>query len=224
MDSNRMNPRVKALGETVLRVRDLQAVKRFYVDVIGLDILREFDGIAFLKVSDGYGGHTQIIGLFHEALPVPFPKDPREPVRLEGTSLHHFALEIDEGDFPAELDRFVEPQEWLKEPNLISAHSHWMPQTVRLEGLGLELVEKGSHFTSSRLDDRAAVLPDRVFSVMASTNWIPLILVDIVDTKAIGKRLTQDIEPDAWRNDGFEVGQGLNARPTVPWWIPTDKV
>jgi hypothetical protein len=39
------------------------------------------------------------------ALPVPFPKDPREPVRLEGTSLHHFALEIDKGDFPAELDR-----------------------------------------------------------------------------------------------------------------------
>jgi catechol-2,3-dioxygenase len=54
-----MNSRVKALGETVLRVRDLQAVKRFYVDVIG----------------------------------------------LEGTSLHHFALEIDKGDFPAELDR-----------------------------------------------------------------------------------------------------------------------
>ena len=94
-----MNPRVKALGETVLRVRDLQAVKRFYVDVIGLDILQEFDGIAFLKISDGYGGHTQIIGLFHESLPVPFPKDPREPVRLEGTSLHHFALEIDKGDF-----------------------------------------------------------------------------------------------------------------------------
>ena len=95
-----MNPRVKALGETVLRVRDLQAVKRFYVEVIGLDVLREFDGITFLKVSDGYGGHTQIIGLFHEALPVPFPKDSREPVRLEGTSLHHFALEIDKSDFP----------------------------------------------------------------------------------------------------------------------------
>ena len=35
-----MNPRVKALGETVLRVRDLQAIKRFYVEVIGLDALR----------------------------------------------------------------------------------------------------------------------------------------------------------------------------------------
>ena len=100
-----MNPRIRALGETVLRVKDLAAVKRFYAEVIGLDVLREFDGIAFLTVASGYGGHTQIIGLFHESMPVPFPKDPREPVRLEATSLHHFALEIDKGDFEAERRR-----------------------------------------------------------------------------------------------------------------------
>jgi catechol-2,3-dioxygenase len=100
-----VNPRVRALGETVLRVKDLEAVKRFYTEVVGLDILKEFDGIAFLKVSDGYGGHTQIVGLFHESLPVPFSRDAREPVRLERTSLHHFALEIDKEDFAAERSR-----------------------------------------------------------------------------------------------------------------------
>ena len=100
-----MNPRVRALGETVLRVRDLQAVKRFYTDIIGLDVLQEFEGIAFLKVADGYGGHTQIVGLFHESMPVPFPADPRQPVVLERTSLHHFALEIDRADYDAELRR-----------------------------------------------------------------------------------------------------------------------
>jgi len=100
-----VNPRLRGLGETVLRVKDLAAVKRFYTDVIGLDVLQEFDGIAFLKVSDGYGGHTQIIGLFQESLPVPFPADPRDPVHIESTSLHHFALEIDRGDFEAELTR-----------------------------------------------------------------------------------------------------------------------
>jgi catechol-2,3-dioxygenase len=100
-----MNPRIRALGETVLRVKDLEAVKRFYTEVVGLDILREFDGIAFLKVSDGYGGHTQIVGLFHESMPVPFAQDAREPVRLERTSLHHFALEIDKDDFAAEVSR-----------------------------------------------------------------------------------------------------------------------
>jgi catechol 2,3-dioxygenase-like lactoylglutathione lyase family enzyme len=86
-------------------VKDLQRVKRFYTDVIGLDVLHGFDGIVFLKVSDGYGGHTQIIGLFHESLPVPFPGDAREAVHLEATSLHHFALEIDKKDFDAELAR-----------------------------------------------------------------------------------------------------------------------
>lgn len=95
----------RALGETVLLVKDLPAVRRFYTDTIGLDILQEFDGITFLKVSNGYVGHTQIIGLFHESMPVPFPKDPREAVRLEQTSLHHFALEIDKADFDAELER-----------------------------------------------------------------------------------------------------------------------
>jgi hypothetical protein len=70
-----MDPQVRALGETVLRVKNLARVKRFYTDVIGLDVLREFEGIAFLKVSDGYGGHTQIVGLFHESLPAPFPKE-----------------------------------------------------------------------------------------------------------------------------------------------------
>ena len=89
----------------MLRVKDLEAVKRFYTDIMGLDILQEFEGITFLKVAEGYGGHTQIIGLFHESLPAPFPKDPREPVRLEQTSLHHFALEIERGDFDAELNR-----------------------------------------------------------------------------------------------------------------------
>lgn len=100
-----MNQRVRALGETVLRFKDLERVKRFYTDVIGLDVLRDFEGITFLKVADGHGGHTQIIGLFHESLPAPFPKDRRGPVHLETTSLHHFALEIDRGDFDAELAR-----------------------------------------------------------------------------------------------------------------------
>jgi catechol 2,3-dioxygenase-like lactoylglutathione lyase family enzyme len=100
-----VNARIRGLGETVLRVKDLPAVRRFYTEVVGLDILQEFDGITFLKVADGFGGHTQIVGLFHESMPVPFPEDPRGPVRLEQTSLHHFALEIDKRDFDAELAR-----------------------------------------------------------------------------------------------------------------------
>jgi hypothetical protein len=81
-----VNARIRGLGETVLRVKDLPAVRRFYTEVVGLEILQEFDGITFLKVADGYGGHTQIVGLFHESMPVPFPGDPRGPFV---SSRHH---------------------------------------------------------------------------------------------------------------------------------------
>ncbi len=134
-----MNPRIRALGETVLRVKDLERVKRFYADVIGLDVLREFDGIAFLKVSDGYGGHTQIIGLFHESLPAPFPKDARVPVHLVGTSLHHFALEIDKNDFDAELARLQRLE--VKVTTVEHQWCRWRSLYVRdPEGNILELV------------------------------------------------------------------------------------
>ena len=99
-----MNPRIKALGETVLRVKNLDLVKRFYTDVVGLDVLREFEGITFLQVANGYGGHTQIVGLFQESLPVPLHA-PRNEVLIENTSLHHFALEIDKSDYSSELER-----------------------------------------------------------------------------------------------------------------------
>lgn len=101
-----MNPRIKALGETVLRVKDLAAAKRFYTEVIGLDVLQEFDGITFLQVAKGYGGHTEIIGLFQESLPVPF-RALRNAVRVENTSLHHFALELDKEDYQTELERLT---------------------------------------------------------------------------------------------------------------------
>jgi len=99
-----MNPRIKAIGETVLRVRDLERVKRFYTDVIGLEILREFEGITFLRVAAGHGGHTQIVGLFEESLPDPFGER-RSSVDATATSLHHFALEIDRSDYESELRR-----------------------------------------------------------------------------------------------------------------------
>src|SRR5262245_60873335 len=38
-------------------------------------------------------------------MPAPFAEDRRESIRLEQTSLHHFALEIDKGDFEGERER-----------------------------------------------------------------------------------------------------------------------
>jgi catechol-2,3-dioxygenase len=99
-----VNPRIKAVGEVVLRVKDLDTVKKFYTEIVGLDILREFDGITFLRVAPGHGGHTEIVGLFQASLPDPFGKR-RGTIDADATSLHHFALEIDSRDYEAELQR-----------------------------------------------------------------------------------------------------------------------
>jgi len=77
---------------------------RFYTEVIGLDVLREFPGIAFLQVARGHGGHTQTVGLFDASLPDPFGAR-RGRVEHAATSLHHFALEIDQRDYQDELQR-----------------------------------------------------------------------------------------------------------------------
>ena len=85
-----------------------------------------------------------------------------------------------------------------------SACSDWTPKVVRLELLVLEFVKKTQEFALSRFNDCAAVLPDGIFDVVASTNRITLILVDIVDTQALAKRLPKNIESDALRKrQGF---------------------
>ena len=40
---DQMKGRVKALGEIALRVEDLEAMQRFYQEVIGLHLLKRFD-------------------------------------------------------------------------------------------------------------------------------------------------------------------------------------
>ena len=55
---------VRGLGEIALRVNDLDAMQKFYEDVIGLPLLNRFPNAAFFKIADGFGGHTQMLALF----------------------------------------------------------------------------------------------------------------------------------------------------------------
>jgi catechol 2,3-dioxygenase-like lactoylglutathione lyase family enzyme len=73
----------------VLRVKDLTRMKDFYSRIIGLELMKEFEGIAFLKVAEGHGGHTQILGMFEEGRPVPIGQPARGPVVPAATALHH---------------------------------------------------------------------------------------------------------------------------------------
>lgn len=59
-----MTTAVRALGEVALRVRDLDKSQAFYADVIGLQLMRRFDDVAFFRLADGYGGHTAVLALF----------------------------------------------------------------------------------------------------------------------------------------------------------------
>ena len=92
--------RIKGLGEIALRVADLDAMQRFYQEVVGLELLGRFDHAAFFRIADGYGGHTQVLALFDRSDQLGYRGlDP------ERTTVDHIAFEIDLADFEAEKAR-----------------------------------------------------------------------------------------------------------------------
>jgi catechol-2,3-dioxygenase len=86
---------VRTLGEVALRVNDLEVMREFYEKVVGLEVMREFPGVAFFRIGEGYGGHTTILALF----------DRNTAVETERTTLDHFAFTIDIADYKAEQER-----------------------------------------------------------------------------------------------------------------------
>lgn len=103
---------IKALGEVAFRVNDLPRMKRFYQEVLGLEILGECPRAALLTIAAGYGGHTQVLGLFDRSL----------PVGAERTTVDHVAFSIDLQDYESEKQRLeslglqvaVTVHEWVK--------------------------------------------------------------------------------------------------------------
>ena len=97
--------RPRGLGETVIRVRDIDKAQAFYQDVLGLELWRRFDDRwVFLRIAAGYGGHTQIVGLFRDDVPSSFDQEPWPNHDSQATTLHHFALEIALDDYEAAHD------------------------------------------------------------------------------------------------------------------------
>lgn len=92
---NKTDRRVKGLGEVSICVRDLDAMRKFYEEVVGLEVLRRDENFVFFKVAEGYGGHTQNLALFE----VSNTLNPQE------TTLHHIALNIALEDFESEKMR-----------------------------------------------------------------------------------------------------------------------
>ena len=99
---NKSDRRVKGLGEVSIRVKDLDAMHKFYKEVVGLEVLRRDEGFVFFKVAEGYGGHTQNLALFDATL-VFNTKSPQ--LSPDQTTLHHIALNISLEDFESEKMR-----------------------------------------------------------------------------------------------------------------------
>ena len=91
------NRRVKGLGEVSIQVRDLDAMQKFYEEVVGLEVLRRDDDerFVFFKVAEGYGGHSQNLALFEASNTL----NPQE------STLHHIALNVALEDFESERMR-----------------------------------------------------------------------------------------------------------------------
>ena len=85
--------KVTAIDHIVLYLRDMDRAKRFYVDLLGMEVYRERPGQVFLRCG------TQQIGLF----------TPRDGVEIQGDNeVNHMALRLAFGsnaEVKAVLDR-----------------------------------------------------------------------------------------------------------------------
>jgi catechol-2,3-dioxygenase len=97
---NEKRTAVRGLGEIAFRVNNLDAMQRFYEQVIGLPLMTRVPSCAFFKIADGYGGHTQVLALF----------DRSESPGYQGTdaatsTIDHIAFEVPLTEFEDERKR-----------------------------------------------------------------------------------------------------------------------
>ena len=96
---------IKAIGEIALRVRDMKVMRKFYENILGLEILGEFENMIFFRIAPSYGGHIQVLALFDESLPPDHRSRHFTEINSQTTSLHHIAFVIDQADYMSEMER-----------------------------------------------------------------------------------------------------------------------
>ena len=101
---NKSDRRVKGLGEVSILVKDLDAMHKFYEEVVGLEVLRRDESFVFFKIAEGYGGHTQNLALFQAENRYLLENKSIE-LNPEQTTLHHIALNVALDDFESEKMR-----------------------------------------------------------------------------------------------------------------------
>ncbi len=94
---------VRALGEIALRVTDLDAMRRFYEDVVGLELMKRFPDSVFFRIAESFGGHTQILALFDRSERI--AGGDRAAPSAECSTVDHIAFAIPLDDFAREKER-----------------------------------------------------------------------------------------------------------------------
>jgi len=123
---NKSNQSITGIAEISLRVHDLDLMRRFYEQTLGLPVLKEnknSDGaviVVFYSVGAGdpQGGRCDNLALFDEKLEDWYTRDKSPQIDPKLTTLAHFALSIALDDFESEKKR--------------------------LEQLGIEIVDSGT--------------------------------------------------------------------------------
>ena len=94
---------VKSLGEIAFRVNDIGAMRDFYRDVIGLELMRETEAFVFFRIAEGFSGHTQVLALFDRSQQEGYA----QPSGRRST-VDHIAFSIDSSDFEIEKQRLLD--------------------------------------------------------------------------------------------------------------------
>ena len=84
----------KRIGEIVIRTPNMQKMVAFYRDVIDLEPFKVSGNMQFLKVSDGFRGQTQAIGLFELGEVSDVDDSAFDGHDVRKTPFHHFAFII----------------------------------------------------------------------------------------------------------------------------------
>ena len=97
---------IKALGEVVLRVRNLDTMQEFYEKAVGLELLeRDENTMVFFRIAPDYEGHTQSLALFDQSGEADHPSRRYTGVDTEKSTLHHIAFTISASDHETEKQR-----------------------------------------------------------------------------------------------------------------------
>ena len=102
---NKSNQSITGIAEIALRVHDLDLMRKFYEQVIGLEVLREYEHSDGKAIFYAVGAGNDHLALFEEKLIDWYTRDKSPQIDPKLTTLSHFAFSIALDDFESEKKR-----------------------------------------------------------------------------------------------------------------------